>query len=865
MAKEAYAQAHVADSNAQDARAAADAADAAADDAEAAAASARSEADAATQAAADADAAATRAEAAAKRARADADDAKAAKLKADAAVKKSTSAAADAIKASEDAATAAREADALADEAEQHAQDARSDADDAKYQATTAVAASADAAGHAYTTAQAAEDAKNAAAQVAAPANDAIQLGSPYIDTDNAAGLAVLTGQASKTIAEQQQAVAEAHAQNAKEEAERASSLADTATGDAKAAYVLAAEAAGHAYDARVSAKDAMASAAAAAQAAADASDSLAQTIEYDQQATKDANAADAAAKNAEGYAQDARASADEAALDASAARQAAAEAEQAAQNARAAADRAAEDAAAAEKAAEEAQAAAESAQDAAELAEQKQANQAVATGAGTGIGGTFYVVDKISPVGEPHQDNDCVLGIGLKGCTVQFTVHFTATVSFYLCTDPTVPATETGCPDHATVFLGTQTYKDLSHKVTRYFSKLEIGEGITKIIAKVAWKMLTQDFVDCWHGSVSGCAWAASNFIPGKKIEDAVMAIRALDAAMHTGVGVSDAFRALKALDLNAASMAKIEQTVNLYEDVLTSCKFNSFPGGTQVLMANGTRKAISEIGRGDLLLAGNPANGHPEAEPVTATYQHDTRHLMEIEFSGGTLTSTPGHRYFVVGRGWITAAHLHVGDLLVTSDGAKQPVSALHGLPVTSPREVYDLTVDGLHTFFVAGRGSDSENVLVHNCANILADEGVSGAHTLEEHVDLTDAQAYERAQTKGKVTKWNDGATAARAVDEALRQWEMQGNNAKVLADWKIKQAQKRGKGIGFDPRRDLLSIRWTLKGEGSLGRMWVKGGSREGEAVDNVVLIQLKYVKDHKPKKWVVYTAYPARGA
>lgn len=50
------------------------------------------------------------------------------------------------------------------------------------------------AAGFAYVTAQAAVDAANSAAQVAKPANDAVQLGSPYLTTDSAASLVVLSG-----------------------------------------------------------------------------------------------------------------------------------------------------------------------------------------------------------------------------------------------------------------------------------------------------------------------------------------------------------------------------------------------------------------------------------------------------------------------------------------------------------------------------------------------------------------------------------------------------------------------------------------------------------------------------------------------
>lgn len=551
-AKEAYAQSLDSDDAAAEARKAADAADKHATDAESAAKKARSEADAATDAAADADAAATRAEAAAKRARSDADAAQAAKLKADAAVKTATSAAADAIQAAKDAAYEASEAVKEADKAEKLAKTAKKDADAADKEAAKAQAAAAKAAGYAHVTAQAAVDAGKAAAQVAKPANDAIQIGSPYTDTDSAASLVVLTGQSSKTIAEQQQAVADAHAANADAEAEAAKDIAAQAKGDAKAAYEHAANAASYAAKARGYAKQALGYAADAAKAASKAASSLARTIEYDKQATEDAAAADKAAGRAEGYAQQARDSADQAALDAQAARDAAAEAEQAAKDARAAAKRADEAATEAEQYAKDAHKYAKEAQEANESAQRKEANKQVTTGAGTGIGGTFYVVDGIDLTGDPKQKNPCELDIGFSGCTVTFTLTFSATVSFYLCADPDVPATASGCPKQDTIFLGTQTFKGLTKDVTRYFTKLEIAQDIVKVIAKLAWDILVQDFVDCWHGSTSGCAWSAANFIPGKKIEDAVQAIRSLDRALKSGDDIAGAWDGLRAVGLS-------------------------------------------------------------------------------------------------------------------------------------------------------------------------------------------------------------------------------------------------------------------------------------------------------------------------
>ncbi|MDH6550915.1 ricin-type beta-trefoil lectin domain protein [Streptomyces sp. SAI-041] len=802
-AKDAYAEAHDSESDAKESRAAADQADAAADDAESAARSARSEADAATQAAADADAAATRAEAAARRARSDADAAQAAKLRADAAVRTATSAAADAIKASEASASAARTAVKLADEAEKHAADAMKQADASKAEAAKAVAGAADAAGHAYTTAQAAEDAGNAAQQVAAPANDAIQLGAPYVTTDSAAGLAVLSGQSSKTIAEQQQAVAEAHAANAQKNAAQAASLAAAATGDAKAAYTLAAEAAGFAADARKSAKEALGYAAEAAQYAADAQASLARAKEYDRQATEDAAAADQAADRAETYAADARSSADQAALDAEAARSAAAEAEQAAKDARAAADRADAEATAAEQAAKDAQKYAESAQEAATLAENKGANDQIKSGAGTGIDNTFYTVDSTHETGRETKGCDDI--IMPNGCTLTITVHFDATVSFYQCAADLDPK-KFGCPAPDTEYLATRTFRNLKADITRDLSNLEVNQGIADSLRKQGLNLLFGDFTGCYHkltgtgGGWGDCAWAASNFIPGKLIEKAIEPLVRLRLAVKSGDDLADAWKALKESGLEDDVLAGIgkKEAEKLKN---TGCPTNSFPAGTQVLMADGSRKSIDTIVQGDRLLATDPKTGTTRPAPVTATFSHRAGELVELTVSaGGRLLTTPGHRVYVQGSGWKTVKELRAGDRLRTRDGA---VSAVTGLrTVAVPRAVWDLTVGDLHTFYVL---ADATPVLVHNCDGTLPD-ALYDEIEARYGPDIADGVDYN-------ARRMHDGS--ANSLDHAIPGI---GHNLKALGDylasWRGKFTYRdttKGSEVVYDVAKRVLVVK------------------------------------------------------
>ncbi|MFG2653402.1 hypothetical protein [Streptomyces sp. NPDC048436] len=151
------------------------------------------------------------------------------------------------------------------------------------------------------------------------------------------------------------------------------------------------------------------------------------------------------------------------------------------------------------------------------------------------------------------------------------FTLTFDADVDFYLCANPDVAATETSCPKRDTVYLASQTFKGLKKDVTRYFTKLEIAQDIVKVIARLAWDILVQDFVDCYHGSVSGCGWVAANFIPGKKIEDAVQAIRSLDTALKAGSKTSGAWKAVKASGLSSDVISGIGKRA---KEALKACR---------------------------------------------------------------------------------------------------------------------------------------------------------------------------------------------------------------------------------------------------------------------------------------------------
>ncbi|MFE4870430.1 hypothetical protein [Streptomyces sp. NPDC056682] len=96
--------------------------------------------------------------------------------------------------------------------------------------------------------------------------------------------------------------------------------------------------------------------------------------------------------------------------------------------------------------------------------------------------------------------------------------------------------------------------------------------------------------------------------------------------ASRQTRIGVEDAFKAVKTLDLDLAVLAKLEESFNVFEDLFTTSKLNSFPSRTQVLMADGSHRETGSLKVGALVVASDPTTGERRAEPVTAAFRHDT-----------------------------------------------------------------------------------------------------------------------------------------------------------------------------------------------------------------------------------------------
>ncbi len=146
--------------------------------------------------------------------------------------------------------------------------------------------------------------------------------------------------------------------------------------------------------------------------------------------------------------------------------------------------------------------------------------------------------------------------------------------------------------------------------------------------------------------------------------------------------------------------------------------CKFGfgkCFVAGTLIHTPDGQRP-IEEIRVGDKVWAHDLATGRDELQLVTDTFVRTTTELIHLTIAGSVVSTTAEHPFMVHRRGWVDAAFLNVGDLLVTPEGTNVPVQAIETEQRTDAdaETVYNFHVETHSNYYV--HAGDTP-VLVHN----------------------------------------------------------------------------------------------------------------------------------------------------
>ena len=183
---------------------------------------------------------------------------------------------------------------------------------------------------------------------------------------------------------------------------------------------------------------------------------------------------------------------------------------------------------------------------------------------------------------------------------------------------------------------------------------------------------------------------------------------------------------------------------TVRLAVSVFT-LKSQCFAGDTLVSTEEGNRR-IDEIKPGDKVLSYNTETGENELQEVKNVSVSKTDILVHIITDDGRdIETTMFHPFYVKnedGTGeWKAASNLKACDELLSEDGKKVKISEVKVEKLAEEITVYNLELDEVHTYYVAG------GVLVHNgCGKSNTNDSESGSKSgsgskFQEVFDLAD----------------------------------------------------------------------------------------------------------------------------
>ncbi|TKD11839.1 Hint domain-containing protein [Polyangium fumosum] len=131
-------------------------------------------------------------------------------------------------------------------------------------------------------------------------------------------------------------------------------------------------------------------------------------------------------------------------------------------------------------------------------------------------------------------------------------------------------------------------------------------------------------------------------------------------------------------------------------------------FAAGTPVTTPRG-EVPIERLRPGDAVIGYDVESSARRVLQVRRLAEREERPVATFRLSNGEeLRVTAEHPIFVVGRGYVRARALEIGDVLLGVDSA--PVTLDARTDFDHRTTVYDLSVDGLHNYFAGG-------VLVHN----------------------------------------------------------------------------------------------------------------------------------------------------
>ena len=204
-------------------------------------------------------------------------------------------------------------------------------------------------------------------------------------------------------------------------------------------------------------------------------------------------------------------------------------------------------------------------------------------------------------------------------------------------------------------------------------------------------------------------------------------------------------------------------------------------FVAGTLIQAEDGL-VPIEEIKPDQLVWAEDPETGERALKRVVCLFRNEKYELVHVQVNSETITCTPGHPFYVHGKGWLLAKDLKVHDKLELLDGGEAFVDAISFEKLVNPVRVYNFEVEDFHTYFVG-----EAKILVHNmCAGSPTSSNKKYGHY---EIDYSDGTKYIG---KGSEARMNVSARQhmyenGRQVRSVVRKvWHPSVSNAMAFVD-------------------------------------------------------------------------------
>jgi hypothetical protein len=126
-----------------------------------------------------------------------------------------------------------------------------------------------------------------------------------------------------------------------------------------------------------------------------------------------------------------------------------------------------------------------------------------------------------------------------------------------------------------------------------------------------------------------------------------------------------------------------------------------------------------IKDIKVGDEVYSEHVETGEKGFKRVKEVFVRETNVLIHLFLDDVKITTTPEHPFWVPEKGWVPAGKLQVEDHVKLYSGIQAAITSIRQKVLTRPIKVYNLKVEGWHTYFVS-----EHNILVHNidCGDVL-----------------------------------------------------------------------------------------------------------------------------------------------